>query len=101
MFERELAVMQGERANERVTAIEVSFPDNDPAGRRNYFELRFEHHVGELGWVVQRRIPLAAANIADLRAALTLFCASNPSQCPHRSNIVCFEEYRDAIGVAQ
>lgn len=101
MFERELAVMQGESANERVTAIEVSFPANDPAGRKNYLELRFEHHAGELGWVTQRRIPLSAHNISDLRSALTLFCASNPSQCVDRcrnSNVVQFSDRLQGLG---
>lgn len=93
MFERELAVMQGERASERVTAVEVSFPEGDPAGRRNYLELRFEHQVGDLGWVVQRRIPIAAQDISQLRAALTLFCASNGGNCT-ADKVVCLADYQ-------
>lgn len=93
MFERELTVMQGDRATERVTAVEVSFPANDPQGRENRLEIRFEHHVGELGWVVQRRIPIAATNMHQLRAALTLFCASNGNERCCDSNVVNFSEY--------
>lgn len=93
MFERELTVMQGERANERVTAVEVSFPANDPQGRENYLELRFEHEVGELGWVVQRRIPIAAQNMCQLRAALNLFCGANANSSCNQAKVVNFGEY--------
>lgn len=93
MFERELAVMAGEHPSERVTAVEVSYPENDPSGRSNYLELRFEHQVGAAGWVVQRRIPIASGNMADLRNALTLFCASNDTRCTQK--VVCLAEYQE------
>lgn len=94
MFERELAVMAGENPSERVTAVEVSYPQDDPSGRRNYLELRFEHQVGAAGWVVQRRIPIASGNMSDLRIALTLFCASNDTCCTQQK-VVSLAQYQE------
>lgn len=94
MFERELAVMDGERPTERVTAVEISYPEDDASGRSNYLELRFEHQVGVAGWVVQRRIPIASGNMSDLRAALTLFCASNHTSC-NQQKVVCLDAYQE------
>lgn len=94
MFERELAVMAGDNPSERVTAVEVSYPKDDPSGGSNYLELRFEHRVGAAGWVVQRRIPIASGNISDMRMALTLFCASNNTRCTQQK-VVCLAEYQE------
>lgn len=88
MFERELTVLDGSNAGERISVMEIDGPSDT-----SRVELRFEQEVGELGWVVQRRITIDGSQISDLRLALTLFSASNPTQSAPQ-HVVSLADYQ-------
>lgn len=88
MFERELSVLEGSHDGERISVMEIGAADEV-----HHVELRFEQEIGELGWVVQRRLRIDASQVSDLRLALTLFAASNPVQtAPQR--VVSLADYQ-------
>lgn len=93
MFERELTTLQGQQSGERIAVVEVSFPAS--AQKTNYIELRVEHQVGDLGWVVHRRIPIASPDVCELRSALALFAASSATACC-TAKVVPLADYRES-----
>jgi hypothetical protein len=66
-IERLLGVFDGADEGTRVELVQVGLPGELPT-----LELRHQERCGELGWITQRRIRLAAGQMPDLRDALNL-----------------------------
>lgn len=66
-FEKALGSLLGFDDKTRVELVQVSSPNEVPT-----LELRMTRDGGELGWLPQRRIRLAAGQIGALRNALNL-----------------------------
>lgn len=88
-FDKTLASLLGFDEKTRVEVVQVSEPNQVPT-----LELRLTTDGGELGWLPQRRIRLAAGQIGALRDALNLMdLDAREAQCNHRmseegSNVV-------------
>jgi hypothetical protein len=66
-IEKVLGVFDGADEDSRVELVQVGLPGQLPT-----LELRHQERCGELGWITQRRIRLAAGQMPDLRDALNL-----------------------------
>lgn len=82
-MERELTVLETERANERIAVVETQ---RDGVA---CVELRFQQDIVDFGWVTQRRVSIDASQVNDLRLALTLFASTNTEQC-RKPQVVSF-----------
>ena len=67
MIEKLLGSLLGAEEGSRVEVIQVAEPGETPT-----LEIRLLHDCGELGWVVHRRIHIAAGQAAALRDALNM-----------------------------
>lgn len=66
-IEKTLGDLLGFDEETRVELVQVGEPGETPT-----LELRLKRHAGDLGWLVHRRIRLAAGQISALRDSLNL-----------------------------
>lgn len=67
MFEKLLGTLLGETEGSRVEVVQVAESGETPT-----LEIRLLHDAGELGWMVHKRIRLAAGQVGALRDALNM-----------------------------
>ena len=66
-IEKRLGILAGDEEGTRVVFVQVCEPGELPT-----LEMRHEVEAGRLGWVVQKRIRLAAGQIGALAGALSM-----------------------------
>ena len=91
MLDKLLGTLLGADEDSRVELVQVAQQDGPPT-----LEIRLLHDAGDLGWCVHRRIRIAAGQLAELRAALSMMDIDARTATPPRSHLRLVE-YDEAL----
>ena len=90
MFEKLLGTLLGDTEGSRVEIVQVADSGETPT-----LEIRLLHDAGELGWMVHKRIRIAAGQMAALRDALNmadLDAQATPTDRASHLRLIKFDE---------
>ena len=90
MFEKLLGTLLGDTEGSRVEIVQVADSGETPT-----LEIRLLHDAGELGWMVHKRIRIAAGQMAALRDALNmadLDAQATPTDHASHLRLIKFDE---------